>query len=112
MGLRVLVLVRASISDEPQLLGIGQGHAAGGRSRCVLVIVLSATSTGIGVLFDCFARKIDGNFWFTWWFNHLPGPSISPKRIPMSTRVTSSLDRNIIFSNATDTAGMKLAMRP
>ena len=21
--------------------------------------------------------------WFTWWFNHLPGPSISPKRTPM-----------------------------
>ena len=37
----------------------------------------------IGVLFDCFGRKIDGNSWFTWWFNHLPGPSISPKRTPM-----------------------------
>ena len=21
--------------------------------------------------------------WFTWWFNHLPGPSIPPKRTPM-----------------------------
>ena len=21
--------------------------------------------------------------WFTWWFNHLPGPSICPKRTPM-----------------------------
>ena len=21
--------------------------------------------------------------WFTWWFNHLPGPSIYPKRTPM-----------------------------
>ena len=34
----------------------------------------------IAVLFGCFARKIA---WFTWWFNHLPGPSISPKRTPM-----------------------------
>ena len=22
-------------------------------------------------------------FWFIWWFSHLPGPSISPKRTPM-----------------------------
>ena len=21
--------------------------------------------------------------WFTWWFNHLPGPSIAPERTPM-----------------------------
>ena len=27
--------------------------------------------------------KIDGDPWSTWWFNHLPGPSISPKRTPM-----------------------------
>ena len=25
----------------------------------------------IGVLFVCFARKVDGDSWFTWWFNHL-----------------------------------------
>ena len=37
----------------------------------------------IGVLFGCFGRKMDGDSWFTWWFNHLPGPSISPKRTPM-----------------------------
>ena len=30
--------------------------------------------------FGCFARKVDA--WFTW-CNHLPGPSISPKRTPM-----------------------------
>ena len=24
--------------------------------------------------------------WFTWWFNHLPRPSISPKRTPMVER--------------------------
>ena len=36
----------------------------------------------IGVLFGCFARKIDGPG-FTWWFKHLPGPSISPKRTPI-----------------------------
>ena len=28
-------------------------------------------------------REIDGDSWFTWWFNHPPGPSISPKRTPM-----------------------------
>ena len=37
----------------------------------------------IGVLFGCFGRNIDGDSWFAWWFNHLPGPSISPKRTPM-----------------------------
>ena len=37
----------------------------------------------IGVLFGCFGRKIEGDSWFTWWFNHLPGPFISPKRTPM-----------------------------
>ena len=26
--------------------------------------------------------------WLTWWFNHLPGPSISPKRTPMFGRVS------------------------
>ena len=25
----------------------------------------------IGVLFGCFARNIQGDSWFTWWFNHL-----------------------------------------
>ena len=32
-----------------------------------------------------FGGKIDGDPWFTWWFNHLPGPSICPKRTPMTT---------------------------
>ena len=36
----------------------------------------------IGVLFGCFARQVDGDSWFTWWFNHLPGPRISPKKTP------------------------------
>ena len=27
----------------------------------------------------CLPRKIDGDSWFTWWFNQLPGPSISLK---------------------------------
>ena len=44
--------------------------------------------TIIGVLFGCFARKIDGDSWFTWWCNHLPGPSISPKRTPMVKQKT------------------------
>ena len=29
-----------------------------------------------GVLFGCFASNIDGDSWFTWWFNHLPGKPI------------------------------------
>ena len=41
-----------------------------------------ATSTGI--LFGCFTQRIDGDSWFTRWFTHLPGPSISPKRTPMA----------------------------
>ena len=42
-----------------------------------------ASPDRLGVLFGCFARKIDGDSWFTWWFHHLPGSSISPKRTPM-----------------------------
>ena len=30
----------------------------------------------IGVLCSCFGRKIDGDSWFTGWFNHPPGKSI------------------------------------
>ena len=37
----------------------------------------------IGVLLGCFGRKIDRDSWFTWWFNHLPGPTICPKRSPI-----------------------------
>ena len=40
-------------------------------------------SITIGVRFG-FGRKIDGDSWFTGWFNHLPGPSTCPKRPPMS----------------------------
>ena len=29
-----------------------------------------------GVLFGCFAEKVDGDSWSTWWFNHLPAKSI------------------------------------
>ena len=29
----------------------------------------------IGVFLGCFGRKLDGESWFTWWFNHLPGPT-------------------------------------
>ena len=36
----------------------------------------------IGALFGCYGRKNRWP-WFTWWFNHLPGPSICPKRTPM-----------------------------
>ena len=27
----------------------------------------------------CFGGTIDGDSWFTWWFNHLRGPSICPQ---------------------------------
>ena len=37
----------------------------------------------IGVLFGWFGRTIEGDSWFTWWFNYLRGPSTSPKRTPM-----------------------------
>ena len=30
----------------------------------------------IGVRFGCVGGKIDGDSWFTWWFNHLPGKPI------------------------------------
>ena len=33
---------------------------------------------GIGVLFGCLARRIDGFPWFAWWFNHPPGPIYFP----------------------------------
>ena len=37
----------------------------------------------LGAPFVCFHRKIDGDSGLPWWFNHPPGPSISPKRTPM-----------------------------
>ena len=39
----------------------------------------------IGVFFGCFARNIDGDPWFTWWFIliYQGNPSISPKMTPM-----------------------------
>ena len=38
----------------------------------------------IGVLFG-FGGKIEGDSWFTWWFNHLPGKPIylPSRRTPM-----------------------------
>ena len=40
-------------------------------------------SVVIGVLFGCLGGKMEGDSWFTLWFNHLPGASICPKRTPM-----------------------------
>ena len=42
---------------------------------------------GIGVLFGCFRRRIDGDSWFTWWFFliHQGNASISPKGTPIPT---------------------------
>ena len=37
-----------------------------------------------GVLFGWFVLKIEGDSWFTWWFNYLPGPSIFQRRTPMA----------------------------
>ena len=38
----------------------------------------------VGVLFGGFAKKRDGDSWFTWLFSLIyQGPSISPKRTPM-----------------------------
>ena len=41
----------------------------------------------IGVLLVVLLGRIDGNSRFTWWFNHVPGPSISPKRTPMNLNI-------------------------
>ena len=51
-------------------------------SNTVLRNGLSFTM-GTGVLLGCFGRNIDCDSWFTWWLNHLPGPTIYPKRTPM-----------------------------
>ena len=41
----------------------------------------SSRSVLLGVLFGCFA-KTKRKPWFTWWFNHLPRPSMFQKRTP------------------------------
>ena len=43
--------------------------------------------------FCFFGRKIDGFRWFAWWFNQLPGPSICPKRTPMSRGGCNTLNK-------------------
>ena len=47
------------------------GHLGGGLCE-------GAVNVHIGVLFSCFGRKIDGDSWFTWWFNHRLGRSYFP----------------------------------
>ena len=43
--------------------------------------LVSQTATLIGVPFGCFAGKVDGDSWFTWWFDHPPGkPIYFPKK--------------------------------
>ena len=58
---------------------------------------LCQTAASIGVLSGCFARKIDDDPWFSWWFfSHLPGkPFFSPLRTPMTATepVTDRCDR-------------------
>ena len=55
-------------------------------------MVETRTFVGIGVLFGCFGRKIDGDPWFTW-FNH-PGISMyfQPKRTPMFVGICRGID--------------------
>ena len=53
----------------------------------------------IGVLFGSFGGKICGDSWFAGWLNHLPGPSISPKRIPIRIIwMNQSMHYSIILS--------------
>ena len=54
------------------------------------------TPRDIGVLFGCFGVKF-GWPWFTWWFNHLPGPSICPKRTPMPKDVKKDSRKGMIW---------------
>ena len=65
----------------------------GGSSRCTWSISGFKKVEGAQLEKDSFRGKfsaagklfIEQNRWpwFTWWFNHLPGPSISPTRTPM-----------------------------
>ena len=50
-------------------------------------------------------RKIEGDSWFTWWFNHLPGPSICPKRTPMF--VAAVVRRNRGGDHVQEAAGLR-----
>ena len=54
----------------------------------------------IGVLFGCFARKIEGDSWFTWWFNHSPGKPIyfQPKKTPMGDHLSMETTSQLINS--------------
>ena len=70
-----------------RVLSLCAGPAASGRALDLVACMGCSNSIlnsyALGVLFGCFARKIDGDSWFTFWLNHLPEPSISPKRTPM-----------------------------
>ena len=59
--------------------GLGR-NAGGNKRREARRLARLSSFFVIGVLFGCFGRKIEGDSWFTWWFNHLPGnPSIFQK---------------------------------
>ena len=65
---------------------VGGGRPSGGRSApwvCGALFPLGFNLLPWGVIFGCLGRKIEGDSWFTWWFCHLPGSSICPKRTPM-----------------------------
>ena len=68
-----LCLLEGMLNQPPQL-----GAALGALLLCNGWLL----HLSIDVLFGCFARKIDGPG-LPWWFNHLPGPSISPTRTPL-----------------------------
>ena len=86
---------RAGVWGWPggEVRGEGGGEAEGRRNSGAVQWPgpeHSLWGTHIGVLFGCFSRQIDGDSWFTRWFNHLPGPSICPKRTPMVTHLETS----------------------
>ena len=59
--------------DSPMTRG---NWATGRKPTRGAVLMCQERLMSIGVLCGCFGRQIDGDSWFTWWFNHLPGPSI------------------------------------
>ena len=44
--------------------------------------------------------------WFTWWFNHLPGPSISPKRTHRGHSISYCLSKASISPKRTPMIGV------
>ena len=89
-----LFVATGDISEPPRLQVVCQRTAGSKGPDATGHAILHGPSLGlfqlkgdrlygpIGVLFGCFGPKIDGDSLFTWWFNHLPGPSIATQRRP------------------------------